>query len=119
MEFVEAPAFTRMVANYLQEDEYLRLQRRLEQNPAAGDLMPGAGGFRKLRWQDPSRSKGRRGGLRLIYYYFASDHQIWLMTVYSKDEADDLTAKEKGLLREAIKVELVARKSRRSGREMR
>ena len=43
--------------------------------------MPGTGGFRKVRWADERRGKGRRGGLRTIYYYFASDCRIWLMTL--------------------------------------
>jgi len=46
--------------------------------------MPATGGFRKMRWADARRGKGRRGGLRVIYYYLASDRQIWLMTLYSK-----------------------------------
>jgi hypothetical protein len=53
--------------------------------------MPGTGGFRKLRWADPRRGKGRKGGLRVIYlYYFPGDQQIWLMTLYDKAEASDL-----------------------------
>lgn len=111
MEFIEAPAFTRVVRDYLQDQDYAELQRRLEYQPDAGDLIPGTGVFRKLRWQDPRRGKGRRGGLRIIYYYFLSDQQIWLMTIYGKDEAVDLTAGEKKLLRAAIKDELAMRAS--------
>ena len=58
-------------------------------------MMPGTGGFRKMRWPDVRRGKGRRGGLRIINYYFKSDHQIWLMAVYDKDEALDLITEEK------------------------
>ncbi len=82
MEFVEAPPFTRHLARYLNEDAYRELQACLSANPEAGDLMPGTGGFRKMRWADARRGKGRRGGLRIIYYHFSSDHQIWLMTLY-------------------------------------
>ena len=71
--------------------------------------MPGTGGFRKMRWADVRRSKGRRGGLRIVYYHFRSDRQIWLMTLYDKDEASDLTAKEKNALKAAIQSELTAR----------
>jgi mRNA-degrading endonuclease RelE of RelBE toxin-antitoxin system len=70
MEFIETPAFTRHVSDYLAEDQYRQLQNELAGNPERGDLMPGTGGFRKLRWADPRRGKGRRGGLRIIYYYF-------------------------------------------------
>ena len=95
LEFVEAPPFTRHLSEYLSEDGYKDLQSRLAANPDLGDLMQGTGGFRKLRWADARRGKGRRGGLRIIYYHFLSDHQIWLMTLYNKDEASDLTAQQK------------------------
>jgi len=75
--------------------------------------MAGTGGFRKLRWADARRGKGRRGGLRIIYYHFKSDRQIWLMTLYDKDEASDLTAKEKKALKASIENELAARAARR------
>ena len=73
--------------------------------------MPGTGGFRKLRWADPRRGKGRRGGLRAIYCYFPGEQQIWLMTLYDKDEASDLTPKEKQALKSAIETELQGRQS--------
>jgi len=79
--------------------------------------MPGTGGFRKLRWADPRRGKGRRGGLRIIYYYFSADQQIWLMTLYDKDEASDLTPKEKKALKIAIDAELHARQTARLASE--
>jgi len=113
MEFVEATAFTSHLSSYLNDDGYKELQTRLAANPELGDLMPGTGGFRKLRWPDARRGKGRRGGLRIIYYYFASHHAIWLMTLYDKDEASDLTAREKKVLKAAIENELAARAKRR------
>ncbi|MBI1737990.1 MAG: toxin [Acidobacteria bacterium] len=111
MEFIEAPAFSRYVPDYLAEDEYRELQNQLAAHPELGDLMPGTGGFRKLRWRDPRRGKGRRGGLRIIYYYFLADQQIWLMTVYDKDEASDLTSKQKKVLRNALETELQVRRA--------
>ncbi len=113
MEFVEAPPFTRHLADYLNEEGYRELQARLAANPEAGDLIPGTGGFRKLRWADTRRGKGRRGGLRVIYYYLPSDHQIWLMTVYDKNEALDLSQKQKKALKDSIALELAARAARR------
>jgi hypothetical protein len=109
MEFIEAPAFTRHLADYLADDDYRALQRELARDPGKGDLMPGTGGFRKLRWADPRRGKGRRGGLRVIYYHFATSEQVWLMTLYDKDEAADLSPKEKKVLSAAIEDELQAR----------
>src|SRR6266567_4831775 len=113
MEFVEAPAFSRHLWTYLNDEGYRELQARLAANPELGDLMPGTGGFRKMRWADARRGKGRRGGLRIIYYHFSSDHQIWLMTLYGKDEASDLTAQQKKALRVAIEEELAARAAKR------
>jgi hypothetical protein len=109
MEFIEAPAFTRNLADYLNDDCYKELQAKLQANPELGDVMPGTGGFRKIRWADARRGKGRRGGLRVIYYHFKSDSQIWLMTLYDKDEASDLITKEKKALKTAIENELAAR----------
>jgi mRNA-degrading endonuclease RelE of RelBE toxin-antitoxin system len=114
MEFVEAPPFTRYLREYLDEDGYRKLQACLSENPEMGDLIPGTGGFRKLRWADIRRGKGRRGGLRIIYYYLLSDHQIWLMTLYGKDEASDLTGKQKKDLRISIEKELAARAAKRN-----
>src|ERR1017187_10849030 len=116
MEFIKAPAFTRHVSDYLADDEYRAMQVELAREPEKGDLMPGTGGFRKVRWADPRRGKGRRGGLRIIYYHFPSDHQIWLMTLYGKDEASDLTAQRKKALKVAIEKELAARAAKRATR---
>jgi hypothetical protein len=109
MEFIEAPAFTRHLKDYLTDDEFRKLQARLGIDPEIGDLMPGTGGFRKMRWADARRGKGRRGGLRVIYYHFPSDHQIWLMTLYDKSEASDLTTQQKKMLKAAIETELAVR----------
>jgi hypothetical protein len=117
MEFIEAPAFTRYVSDYLDDAGYRELQSELARHPELGDLMPGTGGFRKLRWADARRGKGRRGGLRIIYYYFSADQQIWLMTLYGKNEAADLTSKEKKVLKSAVEAELRARQAKRLARE--
>jgi hypothetical protein len=110
MEFIEAPAFTRFLPAYLNDEAYRYLQRYLAANPDAGDLMPGTGGFRKLRWADARRGKGRRGGLRVIYYHFLRDRQIWMITLYDKNEAADLTPQAKKALRDALEAELLARR---------
>jgi hypothetical protein len=106
LEFVEAPPFTRWLPTYLTDEEYRKLQAFLTADPEAGNVVPGTGGFRKLRWADARRGKGKRGGLRVVYYYLANDDQIWLMTLYGKDEAADLTAQEKKLLKAALAEEL-------------
>ena len=110
--FLETPLFTRLLGDYLTDESYRELQRALMENPEMGDLMPGTGGFRKVRWEDARRGKGKRGGLRVIYYYLSADRQIWFFTLYDKDEAADLTAEEKKILKKAIQAELEARRRR-------
>jgi hypothetical protein len=113
MEFIESPVFARQISQYLHDEGYRALQNELARNPQVGDLMPGTGGFRKVRWADPRRGKGRRGGLRIIYYYFARESQVWLMTLFNKNEASDLSPKEKKALKAAIEAELDAREAQR------
>jgi hypothetical protein len=108
--FFETPAFSRLLSSYLDDAEYGRLQRALLRTPYRGDLMPGTGGFRKLPWADTRRQKGRRSGLRVIYYGLDADEQIWLFTVYDKGEVGDLTAKQCRTLKRAIHEELKARR---------
>jgi hypothetical protein len=109
-QFVEAPAFSRYREDYLDDEAFRELQQSLARNPEEGDLVPGAGGIRKLRWKDPRRKKGKRGGLRVIYYCFLSDEEIWLLTLYDKNEAADLSKDEKDQLRRALEAERAARK---------
>ncbi len=116
MEFIEAPAFTAVVADYLEDEEYRALQLFMAGDPEAGDVVPSTGGFRKLRWPDRRRGKGKRGGLRVIYYYLSADAQIWLMTLYDKDEMADLSAAEKRALKAALEAELSRRVTRRRRR---
>ena len=89
--FVELPAFERHRTDYLDDDAFGELQNLLMLNPEAGDLIPGTGGLRKLRFIDARRGKGKRGGLRVIYYWWNIESQFWLFTVYDKDEMADLT----------------------------
>ncbi len=116
MEFIEAPLFTKHLPSYLNDDEFKELQRALLMNPDAGDMIQGTGGFRKVRWADSRRGKGKRGGLRIIYYYFPDDKQIWLLTIYGKDEADDLTTDQRRMLKTAIEDEKRARVLKQLGK---
>ena len=108
--FVELPPFARFRADYLDDEGFRRLQSLLMRNPEAGDVIEGTGGLRKLRYADVRRGKGKRGGLRVIYYWWSAGRHFWLFTLYDKDEADDLSAKEKKLLKDMLKVELEARR---------
>ena len=108
--FVELPPFERYRTDYLGDDAFLRLQRLLMLNPEAGALIPGTGGLRKLRFEDERRGKGKRGGLRVIYYLWDAGSQFWLFTVYDKDEMSDLTKGQREALKQMIKNELEARR---------
>lgn len=79
-------------------------------NPEAGDVISGTGGLRKLRFADERRGKGKRGGLRVIYYWWNAGSQFWLFTVYDKDEMSDLTKAQREMLKQMIKNELEERR---------
>lgn len=106
--FVELPAFARYRSEYLSDDEFRALQVELMGAPKKGDVIEGTGGLRKLRFADPQRGKGKRGGLRVIYYWQVSAYRFLLFTLYDKDEATNLTAKEKALLKQMLNHELEA-----------
>ncbi len=116
MLFFETRIFTKLVYSYLTDDGLMALQQLLIANPRAGNVIQGTGGLRKLRWLDPGRRKGKRGGLRVIYYFFDEDEQIWLLTLYDKDEADDLDNDTRQLLSAALAAEKAARKKRHEER---
>ncbi|HEX9013133.1 MAG TPA: hypothetical protein VF813_06445 [Anaerolineaceae bacterium] len=88
MEFIEAPAFTKHVYLYLTEDEYLGLQSFLYSYPETGRIVPGSGGVRKLRWA--MKGVGKSGGVRVIYYFKKREDEIWLLTIYSKGETENI-----------------------------
>ena|SRR6187549_779633 len=83
--FVESELFTKLVSRYLTDDEYSILQLALAANPHAGAVIPGSGGVRKLRWGVSGR--GKRGGVRVIYYLRRPEGQLWMLTIYAKNEA--------------------------------
>lgn len=88
MEFVETSVFSRRLAALLTDDEYRVLQSALLVEPDVGDIVPQSGGLRKMRWGIPGR--GKRGGLRVIYYW-RRPHIILMLFVYAKSEQEDLT----------------------------
>ena len=88
MEFIETSNFTKLIYTYLTDDEYLGLQGFLLKYPEAGDVVPGSGGVRKLRWA--ISGKGKRGGVRVIYYFKKQDDEIWMLTLYSKSQTENI-----------------------------
>lgn len=104
MRFVETPLFTSEVTALLGEDEYRGLQEVLLLRPEAGAIIPGSGGVRKLRWRHQGR--GKRGGLRVIYYWHVSGEVIYMLLVYSKTRQQDLTPQQLRTLRRLVKENL-------------
>jgi hypothetical protein len=88
--FVETKLFTRLVHEYLSGDEYSELQLVLAVNPEAGAVIPRSGGVRNLRWGVAGR--GKRGGLRVIYYLRTRQGQVWMLTMYPKNVAESIPA---------------------------
>jgi hypothetical protein len=111
-EFVESPAFSRLREDFLDDEGLRALQQAMISDPMAGDQIPGGGGIRKLRWQDSRRGKGKRGGLRIVYYVFLSDEEIWLLAVYGKGDVADLTKAQKDQMRLLLESERAVRKLR-------
>jgi len=107
--FFETRAFTARRGDYLSEEGYRELQNHLLQSPQSGALMQRTGGFRKLRWHDERRHKGKRGGLRVIYYWLKQASQFWMFAIYDKDEMDTLNADQEKQLKHAIEQELKQR----------
>jgi mRNA-degrading endonuclease RelE of RelBE toxin-antitoxin system len=110
--FVELPPFERVRRDYLDDEAYRQLQQELMADPEKGDVIEGTGGLRKLRQPDPRRGKGKRGGLRVIYYWWIGGDQFWMFTVYDKDQADDLTPAQRKVLKQLLKNELAQRQSK-------
>jgi len=107
--FIELPAFERVRGEYFDDDSFKALQNELMKNPEAGDVIQGTGGLRKIRYADERRGKGKRGGLRVIYFWKDAADQFWLFTVYDKDEADDLSPKQREMLKQRLQLEIRAR----------
>ena len=103
MEFIESRAFTRRLFQLSGEaaDQVLRqIEADLESNPQRGRLVPGLGGIRKSCHPDPSRGKGKRGGLRCLYMYLELREHIHLFYLFGKNEEEDLRVEERALLRQ-------------------
>ncbi len=100
MIFIETPVFTRLITELVDDESYSELQRRLADDPEAGDLIQGSGGLRKIRMA--AKGHGKRCGARVIYYYFISRSHIAMLLAYPKNAKNDLTAAQKKALKSLI-----------------
>ena len=87
--FIETKLFTRLVQNYLTDDEYAALQAFMAADPEVGTVIPGSGGVRKLRWRAAGR--GKRGGNRVIYCIRRSERVFWMLTMYPKNIKENVS----------------------------
>jgi hypothetical protein len=101
-EFIETTSYTRCISDYLSDEEQSELQNHLIQHPDDGDIIQGTGGIRKIRWG--AKGKGKRGGVRILYYWRTAMNHIYFLGIYAKNEATNLTSKEKEYLSKLVEV---------------
>ena len=103
MRFVETPVFTASVRGVLTDEAYRALQVALLLRPQQGALIPGSGGLRKVRWAGSGR--GKRGGVRILYYWHPSEETFYMLVAYAKNVQADLTAAQLKVLRRLVAEE--------------
>ncbi|ATM86791.1 toxin [Yersinia massiliensis] len=101
--FIELPPFERVRLDYLSDDDYRTLQTALMNNPTVGDVIQQTGGLRKMRFSEAKTGKGKRSGVRVIYYWWVERFQFLLFTIYSKGEMSDLTHSQRKILSNLLK----------------
>ena len=90
MTLIETPLFSRLWPDYWDEDERGAFCAWLASYPDAGDVIPGSGGCRKVRWS--RRGMGKRAGVRVIYYLPTTSGPLWLLLIYAKNAQDNIPA---------------------------
>ena len=101
--FIESAVFERVCALFLDDDEYSELQQFMMERPDAGNLVPGSGGVRKLRWK--RKGMGKRGGLRVIYYVRYQPNEFWMLNLYAKAKQENVPAHVLKQLKETFEHE--------------
>ena len=104
LKFIETPVFTKDVRALLSDEEYRGLQLALVLRPEQGSLIPGSGGLRKIRWR--VKGRGKRGGVRVIYYWIAGESTVYMLLLYEKSSREDLTPEQVETLRRLVREEL-------------
>jgi mRNA-degrading endonuclease RelE of RelBE toxin-antitoxin system len=103
MVIIETSIFTRQVLALLSDEEYRNLQSALVAHPDSGAIIPGGGGLRKVRWSVGGR--GKRGGVRIIYYWSVRQDTILMLYMYEKNEQENLTPDQLKVLKRIVEEE--------------
>ena len=103
MRFIETSVFTATLKRHLDDEQYRAMQLALALRPEQGSLIPGGGGLRKLRWG--AEGRGKRGGVRTIYYWAVDDELCYMVYMYVKNEQGDLTATQLRALARVVREE--------------
>ena len=103
MRFVETPVFTAALQRHLDDEQYRHLQIALMLRPEQGPVIRASGGLRKVRWAKPG--SGKRGGLRVIYYWAPVQRTFYMLYAYSKTEQGDLTPAQTRVLGRLVREE--------------
>lgn len=104
MEFIETSIFTKLISKLISHKEYNLLQLHLSIRPESGDIIKGSGGIRKVKWSGSGR--GKRGGIRVIYYYINNEDQIYMLFAYPKNKKDDLSVDQLKQLKKLVEEQL-------------
>ena len=99
----ETSVFTKRVERLLDRESYRLLQLRLAADPEAGAVIPRTGGLRKIRWRVSGR--GKRGGVRVIYYWAGMQSTVLMLMIFAKNERADLSAQQAAILRRIVEEE--------------
>lgn len=103
MVVIETTFFTRQIQRLLSDEEYRQLQADLVNHPDKGEIIQGSGGLRKTRWS--AQGRGKRGGIRVIYYWVVKQDRILMLMAYAKNEQENLTPEQVKILRQIVESE--------------
>ena len=103
MKFIETSFFTKQVTSLFKDDEYAEIQGYMIKNPDIGDIISGSGGIREFRWS--LNERGKRGGVRILYYWHVSEDVFYMLLMYPKGKQANLTKEQLKQLRSLVQLE--------------
>lgn len=103
MRFIETPIFTQVIVDLLDDDVYWLLQSALLIRPRLGPVIRGSGGLRKVRWS--AKGVGKRGGIRVIYFWDEPSETFYMLFAYRKNQQEDLTSRQLRILSRLVREE--------------